>query len=65
VGKFPSNLIVRVSAPRIDDNPPRGFANTSTVVTEGATCPAPHQGETVRRRACWDPGVGHVSYWLH
>lgn len=65
-GDFPDNLIVRMSATMIDGPPPVGFAHTSTVVTEGATCPAPKQNnECGTCRACWDPEVKDVSYRKH
>lgn len=46
----PQNLVIRVSAHRIDGVPPQGFATTSTVITtvprHGYTCPAPDQENT-------------------
>jgi len=42
------------------------WPNTSTVVTEGATCPAPKQGNACGDcRACWDPKVKNVAYGKH
>ena len=40
----PSNLIIRFSAPMIDQAAPASWPWTSTVVTSGRTCPAPDQG---------------------
>src|SRR5207247_2375847 len=52
-GPFPENLVVRVSAHRIDGAPPRGFPTTSTVTATGArpgalVCPSPEQKNTCR-----------------
>ena len=65
-GSFPENLIVRVSGTMVDGPAPTGFAHTSTVVTEGWTCPAPEQNnECGTCRACWNPEVRNVSYRKH
>jgi hypothetical protein len=66
---FPPNLVVRVSAPMIDQKPLR-FPNTSTVHTNddyvGHECPASTQGNNCGDcRACWDGGIPNVSYPLH
>ena len=68
---FPSNLVVRVSATMIDDQPIAGHTNTSTVHRKdntpvGHSCPASHQGNSCGAcRACWTPSVVNVSYPLH
>lgn len=67
IGKFPDNLVVRVSAAMIDGEPPRGFPHTSTVVSDPneATCPAPQQeGVCGECRRCWEE-AGNVAYRLH
>ena len=66
---FPANMIVRVSATKVNDAP-RKFANTSTVhknaTPEGHICPASTQGNKCGDcRACWDHDVANVSYPLH
>jgi len=68
--EFPENLIVRVSANRIDGKLPKGFRFTSAVVSnlEEATCVAQKQqnkcdGEVASCRACWEED--HVTYPLH
>lgn len=63
----PSNLTIRVSGAKIDGPAPRGFTNTSTVVTDGSqNCPASTQGNVCGScRACWDPTVANVSYPKH
>lgn len=64
---FPPNLVVRVSGTLIDGPAPKNFANTSTVTTRGdQTCPAYNQGGKCGPcRACWNPGVGNISYPKH
>lgn len=63
---IPDNLVIRVSGTMIDGEAPVRFINTSTVVTSGATCPAPSQGNQCGDcRACWDPSVRNVSYKEH
>lgn len=64
-GAFPANLVVRVSAPLIDGKPPKGLPYTSSVVTDGESCPAHRQeGVCGACRACWDPQIPHVAYRL-
>ena len=68
-GKVPSNLVIRLSAPMVDDKPVKG-ANTSTVHKHknaiGWVCPAPTQGNNCGDcRACWTPSVKNVSYYKH
>lgn len=64
---FPPNFVVRLSGTMIDGPAPIGFPNTSTVVTDGSqSCPAYKQGGVCGScRACWEPGVGNVSYPKH
>ena len=65
-GDFPPNLCVRVSATMINGEPPTDFNQTSTVVTEGHTCPAPEQGNSCGScRKCWDRNVKNVAYKKH
>lgn len=64
----PPNLVIRLSAPMIDDAPAKWWPNTSTVVSEkpNATCPAPSSGNKCATcRACWDPAVANVAYTAH
>ena len=44
VTRAPDNLIIRFSMPMVDQVAAGSWPNTSTVVTSGATCPAPAQG---------------------
>ena len=67
-GDIPGNLIVRVSAPHIDQPAPKGYAHTSTVVTDrtAATCRAfERQGKCGPCRMCWDKNVANVAYLNH
>lgn len=67
-GDIPSNLIVRVSAPHIDQPAPKGSAHTSTVVSDKskATCRAfERQGKCGPCRMCWDKNVANVAYYEH
>lgn len=67
-GDIPANLIVRVSAPHIDQPAPAGFAHTSTVVSDksAATCRAfERQGKCGPCRACWNTNVANVAYYKH
>ena len=62
----PHNLIVRFSAPMVDQEAPSRWPHTSTVVTTGRTCPAPTQDNECKDcRACWDPTVKNVAYGQH
>jgi len=61
----PSNLVIRFSPPMIGQEN-SSWPNSSMVVTEGASCPAPSQGGKCGDcRACWDPTVKVVSYGKH
>ena len=62
----PKNLVIRFSAPMIDTPAPGTWPNTSTVVTAGATCPAPLQdGKCNDCRKCWNKKISNVSYGKH
>ena len=63
---IPSNLIIRMSSHMIDQPPVKFWPWTSTVSTEGKTCPALDQGNSCRDcRACWDRSVSNVTYPKH
>jgi len=69
-GKFPRNLIVRVSAAMVDGEPPKRFALTSTVhhlgKPIGRECPSSKQGNKCADcRACWNPRIKNISYKYH
>ena len=66
VTRAPKNLVIRFSMPMINQSASGSWPNTSTVVTEGATCPAPKQGNACGDcRACWDPRVKNIAYGQH
>ena len=63
---IPSNLIIRMSSHMIDQQPVKFWPWTSTVSTEGKTCPALDQGNSCRDcRACWDRSVPNIVYPKH
>ena len=63
----PSNLIIRLSAAKVDGNPGNAWTHSSTVVTDGnPSCPAPTQGgKCLDCRACWNKDIKNVSYGKH
>ena len=64
----PENLIIRFSAPMVDQAAPASWPHTSTVSTkpEARTCPAPDQGNSCGScRACWDKTVKNICYGEH
>ena len=63
---IPKNLIIRVSATKVNGPAPSWWPWTSTVSTTTKTCPAPDQGGKCRScRACWDRSVSNVVYAKH
>lgn len=72
-GRWPCNLVVRLSGRRVDHRPPSITINrykmaTSTVVSDpdAATCRAHDTGNKCGPcRKCWDHDVPNVSYPLH
>ena len=66
LNRAPSNLVIRFSAPMIDQAAPASWPNTSTVVTAAATCPAPHQDNQCKDcRNCWNSEIKNISYGQH
>ena len=64
--RCPSNLVIRFSAPMVDQAAPASWPNTSTVVTAHATCPAPHQDNQCKDcRNCWNSEIKNISYGQH
>jgi hypothetical protein len=62
----PDNLVIRFSMPMVDQPAAGTWPNTSTVVTSGATCPAPEQGgKCLDCRACWNKDVKNIAYGKH
>ena len=66
IDRAPSNLVIRFSAPMIDQAAPASWKNTSTVVTAQATCPAPYQDNQCKDcRNCWNSEIKNISYGQH
>jgi hypothetical protein len=66
LNRAPSNLVIRFSAPMIDQAAPASWPNTSTVVTAQATCPAPSQDNQCKDcRNCWNSEIKNISYGQH
>ena len=66
-GDVPKNLIIRLSAAKVNGTAGNAWSHSSTVVTDGsASCLAPSQGgKCLDCRACWNKDVKNVSYGKH
>lgn len=65
-GEWPSNLVVRLSAPMVGKALAVAGPTSSVDVDGGNQCPAPTQGnECGNCRACWDGDVSRVNYHKH
>ena len=66
LNRAPSNLVIRFSAPMVDQAAPASWPNTSTVVTSGATCPSAQQDNQCKDcRNCWNSEIKNISYGQH
>jgi len=66
LNRAPSNLVIRFSAPMVDQAAPASWPNTSTVVTAAATCPSAKQGNICGDcRNCWNKEIKNISYGQH
>ena len=62
----PDNLVIRFSAPMVNQRAPASWPNSSEVVSSGASCPAAKQNNECRDcRACWDATIKTISYGKH
>ena len=62
----PDNFVIRLSGSKSDGPPPTAGSHTSSVVTKGASCPAPTQGKKCREcRMCWTRSIKNISYGKH
>ena len=62
----PNNLVIRFSAPMVNQRAPESWPNSSEVVTEGGNCPSSKQGnQCLDCRACWDPSIKTIQYKAH
>ncbi len=64
--QVPLNLIIRLSAHKVDGKAATFWPWTSTVVTSEKTCPAAEQGnKCLDCRACWNRDIKNVAYGKH
>ena len=62
----PNNLVIRLSAIKVDGNAPKSWDLTSTVSTKKYTCMANKQGgKCLDCRACWNKKIKNIIYPLH
>ena len=65
---IPKNLIIRLSATKVDGAAGKSWPWTSTVTTnhEQKTCAAPDQkGKCLDCRACWNRDIKNITYAKH
>ena len=63
---IPTNLIIRLSATKVDGAASKSWPWTSTVSTKDKTCPAPNQGgKCLDCRACWSRDIQNITYAKH
>jgi hypothetical protein len=64
--EVPKNLIIRLSAHKVDGKASTFWPWTSTVVTSEKTCPAAEQENKCKDcRACWDRSIPNIAYGKH
>jgi hypothetical protein len=64
--EVPANLIIRLSAHKVDGKASTFWPWTSTVVTSEKTCPAAEQENKCKDcRACWDRSIPNIAYGKH
>ena len=66
--RLPSNLVIRLSAHKVNGEPPTelGFPTSTVVTDDSATCPARFQNnECGDCRDCWNPKIANKSYHKH
>ena len=63
---IPTNLIIRLSATKVNGAASKSWPWTSTESTTTKPCPAPDQGGKCKSsRKCWDRSVDNVQYAKH
>ena len=63
---IPPNLIIRLSAAKVNGAASKSWPWTSTVSTTTKTCPAPNQGgKCLDCRACWTRDIKNIAYAKH
>ena len=66
LGAKPDNLVIRFSAPMVNQSAHSSWPHSSQVVDKDFNCPASLQGNECRDcRKCWDPDVKVVKYHKH
>ena len=64
--RIPKNLIIRLSGHMVDGKNATWWPWTSSVSTQGKTCPAKDQGNQCKScRNCWDRKISNVTYPKH
>ena len=63
----PKNLLIRLSATKVNGAAPTSWPWTSTVTDgKGKTCPAPDQGGKCKScRQCWNHDIKNIAYAKH
>ena len=62
----PGNLVIRFSAPMVNQAAPASWPNSSEVVDKDFNCPASLQDNECKDcRKCWDPAIKTIQYKAH
>jgi|TARA_R100000008_G_scaffold77377_1_gene57776 hypothetical protein len=62
----PDNLVIRFSAPMVNQRAPESWPNSSEVVDKDFNCPASLQDNECKDcRKCWDPEIKTIRYHKH
>ena len=63
---IPTNLIIRLSATKVNGAASKSWPWTSTVSTKDKTCPASDQGGKCKDcRSCWNRDIKNITYAKH
>ena len=62
----PNNLVIRFSAPMVNQAAPASWPHSSEVVEKDFNCPASQQDNECKDcRMCWDPEIKTIRYHKH
>ena len=62
----PDNLVIRFSAPMVNQRAPQSWPHSSEVVDKDFNCPASQQNNECKDcRMCWDPEIKTIRYHKH
>ena len=62
----PNNLVIRFSAPMVNQRAPQSWPNSSEVVDKDFNCPASLQDNECKDcRMCWNPEIKTIRYHKH